>query len=134
MRSVTSTRQLRWIVWGTAIGVLPFALGYTVPFALGVTPSLSMDLLAVPLAFIPLAFASAIVRYRLMDVEVIVKRLLVQASKYLTREGILVVEVGDSEAALVSQYPHVPFLWLEFERGGEGVFLLESAQIKEFFG
>jgi ribosomal protein L3 glutamine methyltransferase len=64
----------------------------------------------------------------------IIKRLLVQASKHLTREGILVVEVGDSEAALVSQYPHVPFLWLDFERGGEGVFLLERSQLKEFFG
>jgi PAS domain S-box-containing protein len=77
VRSVTSRRQLRWIVWGTALGALPFGLGYVLPFALGVTPSLSMQLLALPLAFIPLAFASAIVRYRLMDVEVILKRLLV---------------------------------------------------------
>jgi PAS domain S-box-containing protein len=77
VRSVTAKRQLRWIVWGTAIGAIPFALGYAVPFALGVTPSLSMELLAIPLCMIPLAFASAIVRYRLMDVEVILKRLLV---------------------------------------------------------
>ncbi|HXG89408.1 MAG TPA: ATP-binding protein [Vicinamibacterales bacterium] len=77
VRSVTSTRQLRWIVWGTALGALPFAVGYAIPFALGVEPSLSMDLSAIPLGFIPLAFASAIVRYRLMDVEVILKRLLV---------------------------------------------------------
>ncbi len=77
VRSVTSTRQLRWIVWGTALGALPFGLGYAIPFALGVAPSLPMELSALPLAFIPLAFASAIVRYRLMDVEVILKRLLV---------------------------------------------------------
>jgi PAS domain S-box-containing protein len=77
VRSVTAKRQLRWIVWGTAIGAVPFALGYALPFAFGVTPSLSMGLLAVPLGFIPLAFASAIVRYRLMDVEVILKRMLV---------------------------------------------------------
>jgi two-component system NtrC family sensor kinase len=77
VRSVTAKRQLRWIVWGTAIGSVPFALGYAVPFAFGVAPSLSMELLAIPLGFIPLAFASAIVRYRLMDVEVILKRLLV---------------------------------------------------------
>jgi two-component system NtrC family sensor kinase len=77
VRSVTATRQLRWIVWGTTLGALPFAIGYVLPFALGVEPSLSMELLAVPLAFIPLAFASAIVRYRLMDVEVILKRLLI---------------------------------------------------------
>jgi two-component system, NtrC family, sensor kinase len=77
VRSVTSRRQLRWIVWGTALGGLPFALGYALPWALGGTPSLPMQLSAIPLGFIPLAFASAIVRYRLMDVEVILKRLFV---------------------------------------------------------
>ncbi|HSP91270.1 MAG TPA: PAS domain-containing protein, partial [Vicinamibacterales bacterium] len=76
-RSVTARRQLRWIVWGTLLGGAPFALGYAVPFALGIEPTAKMDLLAVPLGLIPLSFASAIVRYRLMDVEVIVKRGLV---------------------------------------------------------
>jgi PAS domain S-box-containing protein len=91
VRSVTSRRQLRWIVWGTAIGVLPFAMGYTVPFALGVRPSLPMELSAIPLAFIPLAFASAIVRYRLMDVEVILKRLLVYTAVLAAIAAIYVV-------------------------------------------
>jgi hypothetical protein len=77
VRSVTARRQLRWIVWGALLGGAPFAVGYAVPFAFGVTPTAKMDLLAVPLGLIPLSFASAIVRYRLMDVEVIVKRGLV---------------------------------------------------------
>jgi len=77
VRSVTARRQLRWIVWGALLGGAPFAIGYAVPFAIGVTPSAKMELLAVPLGLIPLSFASAIVRYRLMDVEVIVKRGLV---------------------------------------------------------
>jgi two-component system NtrC family sensor kinase len=77
VRSLTGRRQLRWIVWGTALGAGPFAVGYALPFSLGATPSLPMELLAVPLSLVPLAFASAIVRYRLMDVEVIVKRGLV---------------------------------------------------------
>ncbi len=77
VRSVTARRQLRWIVWGTVLGGGPFAVGYAIPFALGVVPSVRMELLAIPLCLIPLAFASAIVRYRLMDVEVIVKRSLV---------------------------------------------------------
>ncbi|MCX6545340.1 MAG: ATP-binding protein [Acidobacteria bacterium] len=77
VRSVTARRQLRWIVWGTVLGGGPFAVGYALPFALGVVPSVRMELLAIPLGLIPLAFASAIVRYRLMDVEVIVKRSLV---------------------------------------------------------
>ena len=77
---MTAQRQLRWIVWGTALGAVPFALGYALPFAFGVDPSLPMELSAIPLGFIPLAFASAIVRYRLMDVEVILKRLLIYTS------------------------------------------------------
>ncbi|MGE4163641.1 MAG: ATP-binding protein [Vicinamibacterales bacterium] len=79
VRSLTARRQLRWIVWGTALGVVPFATAYAVPFALGVEPSLPLALSAVPLSLVPLAYASAIVRYRLMDVEVIVKRALVYA-------------------------------------------------------
>src|SRR5690606_25792737 len=50
-RSLTTKRQLRWIVWGTALGAMPFALGYAVPWALGFEPSLTMELSAVPLGF-----------------------------------------------------------------------------------
>ncbi len=80
VRAVTARRQLRWIAWGTALGGLPFAFGYAVPFALGMKPSLPMELSAIPLSLIPLTFASAIVRYRLADVEVIVKRGMVWAA------------------------------------------------------
>ena len=80
VRSMTARRQLRWIAWGTALGMAPFAFGYAVPWAMGVEPSLPMQLSAIPLSLIPLAYASAIVRYRLMDVEVIVKRALVYAA------------------------------------------------------
>jgi PAS domain S-box-containing protein len=80
VRTITGRRQLRWIVWGTAFGAGPFALGYALPYAIGVTPSLPMELSAIPLSLIPLAYASAIVRYRLMDIEVIVKRALVYAA------------------------------------------------------
>ena len=80
VRSITARRQLRWIAWGTALGVAPFVFGYALPWAMGVEPSLWMQLCAIPLSFIPLAYASAIVRYRLLDVEVIVKRGLVYAA------------------------------------------------------
>jgi hypothetical protein len=72
--SRTAQRQLRWIAWGTALGVGPFAFGYALPWALGIDPPLALQLTAVPLGLVPLTFASAIVRYRLRDVEVIIKR------------------------------------------------------------
>jgi PAS domain S-box-containing protein len=72
--SVTGRRQLRWIAWGTVLGAGPFALGYALPWAFGANPPLAFQLTAVPLGLLPLTFASAIIRYRLRDVEVIVKR------------------------------------------------------------
>ncbi len=83
VRSAMARRQLRWIVWGTAFGAGPFALGYALPYALGLRISLPMELSVIPLSLIPLAFASAIIRYRLMDVEVIVKRSIVYAAVVL---------------------------------------------------
>jgi len=58
--------------------------------------------------------------------------MLQQAREYLTDQGILVVEVGNSRQALQQAYPHVPFYWLDFERGGSGVFLLTAEQLDEY--
>ena len=100
-RSVTVKRQLRWIVWGTTLGALPFALGYAIPFALGADPSIPMGLSAVPLGFVPLAFASAIIRYRLMDVEIILKRLLIYTSAVAAIVAIYVLILRASGGYLV---------------------------------
>ncbi len=78
LRSVTARRQLRWIVWGSTVGAVPFVALYVLPYLAGRSLPYA-EYSAVLLGCIPLAFASAIVRYRLMDIEVIIKKALVAA-------------------------------------------------------
>lgn len=54
---------------------------------------------------------------------------LAQAADHLHDHGMVVYEVGNSEVALQEAYPDVPFMWLELENGGNGVFMLTKDEL-----
>jgi ribosomal protein L3 glutamine methyltransferase len=61
----------------------------------------------------------------------ITRRILRQAARFLTEDGLLVVEVGNSEVHLMEQYPQLPLVWVELEAGGNGVFVITAAELRE---
>src|SRR5213594_2863507 len=76
--------QLKWMSWGSLVGFLPAALFYMVPHSLNIRIGGWSDLSLLPMAVIPLAFAAAIVRYRLLDLDIFLKRGIVAIGLLLT--------------------------------------------------
>lgn len=62
----------------------------------------------------------------------LVKQILLHAADFLSPEGLLFVEVGNSDFAVMEKWPDIEFLWLDFELGGHGVFLLDRVQCLTF--
>jgi two-component system NtrC family sensor kinase len=77
-KSAVVRQQMKWVIWGSFLAVAPFTLLYAVGFLLGAqTDPWLTDAAVLPLILIPLAFGYSVVRYRLMDVELVVRRVFV---------------------------------------------------------
>ena len=95
-----SRQQLKWLRNGALLGVVPFTAGYVIPYALGVIPNQAMDLMTLTMVLIPVTWAYAIIRYRLMDVDIIFQQGYVHTLATLSVLGIvygLILTLGKFE-------------------------------------
>lgn len=78
-KNTVARQQLKWVVWGCVLAIAPFSLLYAAGYIMGGTAGPLSDLALVPLILIPLSLGYSVVRYRLMDVELVVRRAAVYA-------------------------------------------------------
>lgn len=79
-KSTVVRQQVKWVMWGTVLSITPFILLYGVVYLFGAhTDRWLTDVAILPLAIIPFAFGYSVLRYRLMDVELVVRRVFVYA-------------------------------------------------------
>ncbi len=62
----------------------------------------------------------------------IVARILAAADRFLNPEGVIIIEVGDSADLLMQRYPEIPFNWIDFEQGGDGVFVMTKDELRSY--
>ena len=62
----------------------------------------------------------------------LVRKMLAQATDYLTEDGLIVIEVGNSEWAMRQNFNTVDFYWLQFQKGGTGIFALTAEQCRTY--
>ena len=110
-RGLVPRRQVKWLLWGTAAGVFPFLAFYALPFALGREPGLALELAGYgPLALIPLSLAYAVVKHRLMDVELMFRRALGYVLAVAVIVGLALLTVGVTD--VLWEEPHATLIAL----------------------
>ncbi len=99
--------QLKWLRNGAVAGVVPYTALYVIPYMLGAVPGTAMKLAVLSLVFIPLAWAYAILRYRLMDVDIIFQQGYVYTMATLCVLGVfygLIFSLGKSDEVSPSAF------------------------------
>jgi two-component system, NtrC family, sensor kinase len=78
-KNTVARQQLKWVVWGAVLAITPFTLLYAAGYILSEEAGPLTDVAVLPLILIPLSLGYSVVRYRLMDVELVVRRAAVYA-------------------------------------------------------
>jgi len=107
-RRATTTilrQQLKWVTRGTILAIVPYTLFYVIPYLFGIMPGPVMQLSVLSLGLLPLTFGYAIFRYRLMDVDLISKRVVVYALAAAAVVGMYFALVAGVAELVHSQKP-----------------------------
>jgi PAS domain S-box-containing protein len=98
-------QQMKWVTRGTFLAVVPFTVFYVIPFLAGQGPTLAMKISVLSLVFLPLTFGYAIVRYRLMDVDLIFKRGMAYTIAAGTIAAVYFAAVGTAAEIFHKNFP-----------------------------
>ena len=99
-------QQMKWISRGTVLAIAPYTIFYVVPYLQGVLASPAMKISAFSLVFLPLTFGYAILRYRLMDVDIIFKRGVAYTLATAAIVGVYFGIVGGLAEAVHTKLPN----------------------------
>ena len=97
--------QMKWISRGTVLAIAPFTILYVIPYLLGVVAAPWMKASVLSLVFLPLTFGYAIVRYRLMDVDLIFKRGVAYTLATAALVGAYFIVIGSMAEAVHAKLP-----------------------------
>jgi len=98
-------QQMKWISRGTVLAIAPFTLLYVIPYLAGAMATPLMKISVLSLVFLPLTFGYAIVRYRLMDVDIIFKRGVAYTLATAAIVGAYFVVIGSLAEAVHAKLP-----------------------------
>jgi len=90
--------QVRWVFYGMIVGLGPFMLFYTLPMAAGARPLLSEETASAFFAVLPLALAFAILKYKLLDINVIINRSVVYSLLTMVTVGVYLASIEGLKA------------------------------------
>ena len=135
-KNTVARQQLKWVVWGFVLAIIPFTLFYSTGYILGADTAGSLtDVAVLPLILIPLALGYSVVRYRLMDVELVVRRAAVYALTTLAIAvalGAIVYLVGYAFGGNVASSGEIISLPLIISVAAMAVIVMIAAPVKNF--